>query len=108
MTHQLAAVSLILGSRPASHPDIRPGVCEPVLVADSLVSPTHCKVTQHPDGSMSVSDLGSFSPTYIRRKGATIYQRIPRNATRVLCPGDTVRIGTTEIPYGSPPVYYIP
>lgn len=111
-SRQPPAVSLIFGSCPVDHPDLLPGTCEPVRVADPLVSPLQCKVTRWSDSSMSVTDLGSFCPTYIRRRGATIYQRIPRNATRVLCPGDVVKIGSTEIPYGSvvagPAYHYVP
>jgi|1185.fasta_scaffold75841_3 hypothetical protein len=59
---------------------------------------------------MSMTDLETYQGTWIKRRGATIWQRIPSGGTRVLCPGDVVRIGSTEIPYGSaePPWYYVP
>lgn len=107
---QPRAVSLVFGGLGVAAMVLPPD-SRAVFVNDLGVAPYHCRVTRHPDGSIGIVDLGSWQGTHIKRRGATIYQRVPTGATRVLCPGDVVRIGSTEIGYGSipgSPTYYVP
>lgn len=77
----------------------RSGLTAFVRVADPGVWPEHCRVVRNGD-ELSIEDLAPLSMgTYIKRHGATQWQRIATGNPRALGPGDQVKIGRTIIPY---------
>lgn len=70
-----------------------------MTIVDEYASAHHARITQTPDGSVYVEDLGSTNGTYITRDGFTTKAVGP---TRIW-PGDTIIIGRTKIPWSLKP-----
>lgn len=68
-----------------------------VVVRDDGVSPQHMRADHTSGTAIVVTDLGSSGGTWIRRRGASLWQRI--HGARILESGDDIRIGSTIIPH---------
>jgi pSer/pThr/pTyr-binding forkhead associated (FHA) protein len=76
------------------------GIC---IHSDGYVSTRHARIDQHADGSFTLTGLGSMNGTWIRRQGFPSPFKVPLGTTAALSPGDTVRVGRTEIPWMEQP-----
>ena len=72
-----------------------------VVVNDPGVWTEHLRAERGDSGEITVTDLGSHGGTYIKRSGASQWQRIQPGHPRPLCSGDLIKIGSTIIPYAS-------
>jgi len=61
-----------------------------VIVKDRLASRNHCKIAATAADEWTVADLGSSNGTYVNRERIT---------TRVLCAGDTIQIGKSQLEF---------
>ena len=66
-----------------------------LIVDDEYASLRHARITELPDGGLVVEDLGTVNGTKVN--GVTIWKRTPFQ------PGDVLRVGRTDIPWGWKP-----
>ena len=66
-----------------------------LIVDDQYASLRHARISELPDGSLVVEDLGTVNGTFLN--GRSIFRPTPFR------PGDVLRVGRTQIPWGWKP-----
>ncbi len=73
--------------------------CDLRINDDPYVSPRHVRIDQHASGEFTIHDLGSTNGTFVKRADLPGFGKVPLGSFGLLMPGDTIRVGRTEMPW---------